>query len=139
MEIGPMDTAEFQIDITNLGNANTEVLCQVLDAPDGWSANIITNVVLGSKILGSTGDTIQTIYFKIKPPYGFGYHNDRQQISVKLTPSYLWDPTLEGKEYQIDFVVQSRGFSTPGFELPLMAVALISIALIYKIRKKNKE
>ncbi|MCK4365453.1 MAG: hypothetical protein KAW45_05340 [Thermoplasmatales archaeon] len=139
LEIGPMDTAEFRIDITNLGNAKTEVLCQVLDAPDGWSANIITNVVLNSKVFGSDADTTQTIYFKIKPPFTFGYHNDRQQISVKLTPSYLWDPTLEGKVYQIDFVVQSRGFSTPGFELPLIAAALIGIALIYKIRKKNKE
>lgn len=139
MEVGPMDTAEFRIDISNLGNAKTEVLCQVLGVPDGWSANIITNVVLGSAVIGSEGDTTQTIYFKIKPPYGFGYHNDRQQISVKLTPSYLWDPTLEGKEYQIDFVVQSRGFSTPGFELPLIAAAIIGIALIYKVKKKNKE
>lgn len=137
MQIAPLDTAEFAILVENLGNAQTEVLCRVLDVPKGWSANLITSVVLDSNALGGT-NTEKTIYFKVKPPYGFGYHSERETISIELTPYYYRNPSLVGKTYQIDFVIESRGFSVPGFEIPLMAIALIGIALICKVKKKRQ-
>ena len=136
MEIGPMDTADFEIKVENLGNAPTEVTFEVVDIPDDWSPNIQETVILGSGVDGE--DSSKTITFRIKPPYGFGYHNDRKTIQVKVTPSYYRNAALEGKIYTLNFTVQSRGFSTPGFEGAMLLIALAGIvgSILYKKRKK---
>jgi len=131
MEIGPMDTANFEIQIENLGNAETEVVCEILNAPKDWSPNIVTAVLLGSNVKGEEGTT-KTVYFKVKPPYGFGYHSEAQSFQVKLTPYYYKNPSYVGKEYILTFNIQSRGFSTYGFEILLIAI-IIGIVLLYII------
>lgn len=137
MEIGPMDTADFEIDIQNIGNGATRVECKLLNQPDDWSLSIPSSITLPSPLSISEpaeGD----IHFRIKPPYGFGYHNDVQTFTIKLTPYYIGRADLVGQEEEILFTIQSRGFSTPGFELPLIAAGLIGIVLIYKVKKKKQ-
>jgi len=131
MEIGPMDTANFEIQIENLGNAETEVACEILNAPKDWSPNIVAAVLLGSSVKGEEGTT-KTVYFKVKPPYGFGYHSEVQSFQVKLTPYYYKNPSFVGKEYILTFNIQSRGFSTYGFEVLLIAI-IIGVVLLYII------
>jgi len=133
-EIGPGNTANFDIHLENLGNAPTEVTFKILNQPKGWSPNIISMTTLGSKVLGE--ETTKEIPFVVQPPYNFGYHNERQSFQVSLTPAYYRDPTLTGKEYVITFVVQSRGFSTPGFEMVFALTALVGLAFITKKRQK---
>jgi len=140
MNIGPMDTADFGIKIENLGNAPTEVTCEILNPPAGWTVSSGAFVLLNSKMLGQEGAT-KTIYLEITPPFGFGYHYDEQSIQVKLTPSADRHPELVGNAYILTFKVRSIGFSTYGLEIILIA-ALIVIALISIIilvyRKKIK-
>lgn len=50
--IGPGDTANFDIEIENLGNAKTQVTCNVLGVPEGWTANIEPTTLIGSRISG---------------------------------------------------------------------------------------
>lgn len=140
MEIGPLDTAEFEIEIENLANAPTEVTCEILNAPEGWSPNIVSTVLLSSRVLGEEG-TAKTVHFKIKPPHGFGLHDESQYFQVKLTSYYYRDPSLVGKEYILTFNVQSRGFSPGiGFEIPLIAASLIVTgSVIYLYRKGRKK
>ena len=127
MQVGPLDTADFEIEIENLANGPTEVTCEILNAPEGWSPNIVSTVLLSSKALGSE-DTTKTVHLKIKPPYDFGLHNKIQSIQVKLTSNYYRDPLLVGKEYVLTFNVQSTGFSPGiGFEIPVIVVVLIAI------------
>ncbi|HEC81495.1 MAG TPA: hypothetical protein ENI42_03605 [Thermoplasmatales archaeon] len=133
-EIGPGSTANFNIHLENLGNAPTEVTFKVLNQPRGWSPNIISMTTLGSKVLGE--ETTKDIPFVVQPPYNFGYHNERQSFQVSLTPAYYRDPTLTGKEYIITFVVHSRGFSTPGFEMVFALTALIGVAFLAKRMEK---
>jgi len=136
MEIGPMDTADFEIRLENLGNAPTEVTFELINIPDGWNPNIQETVTLGSGVMGE--DSSKTVTLRIKPPYGFGYHNERKTLQVKVIPSYYRNPTLEGREYVLNFTVQSRGFSTPGFEGAMFLIALASVIgfMSYKKRKK---
>jgi len=135
MEVSPMSTANFDIHLENLGNAKTDVICKVLNVPKDWSPNIISKTTLGAKVLGE--DPTSTIQLVVKPPYGFGYHNERETIQVSLTPLYYGDPSIRGQEYILTFTVQSRGFSTPGFEAVLLIFALAGFALISKKRNKT--
>lgn len=133
----PGDDANFDIEIENLGNAKTEVACSVLNQPDGWSAFIESSTIVGTRTrIGD--DTKKTLRLVVEPPIGFGYHNERKIIQVSITPSYYEDSSLKGEEYILSFIVQSKGFSTPGFEAIFVIVVLIGVALIIKKRQRKK-
>jgi len=130
LEISPGEVARFDIEIENLGNAKTVVDFTILDFPKDWSPNIISSTTVTEN--GKT--TVQLI---VQPPYGFGYHNVRETIQIKIVPSYFGDATFTGREYTETFTIQSRGFSTPGFEVAFTFIALIGVCLLLK-RKRIK-
>ena len=129
-EISPGEVAKFDIDITNLGNAKTVVDFTILNFPDDWSPNIIS-----STTITESGTT--TVQLLVQPPYGFGYHNERETVQIQIVPSYFGDAELTGRIYTETFTIQSRGFSTPGFELAFTIIALIGVGLLIKTKKKN--
>ncbi len=138
-EISPGQTAAFDIELENLGNAKTVVDFRILDIPEGWSPNVQSRVTLGAGVLGEDPKT--TVQLVVQPPYGFGYHNDRETIRVEITPSYYGDPggsSVTGLPQIETFTVQSRGFSTPGFEAGIVVFALVAVALIVKIYKRKQ-
>ena len=133
-EIGPMDTAIFPILIENLGNARTVVLLNVVSVPKDWNA-IITSQVTLEEGAGSTA----TAYLVIKPPKGFGYHYDEQTIKISMQPVKADDYSKKGETTYETFLVQSRGFSTPGFEtivfLGAFAITFLIVAYTHKRKK----
>ena len=139
-QIGPLDTAIFPIDITNLGNGYTRVACEIIEIPKGeWSVNIISSVKLGSAAEGGANNKA-TVSLVIKPPYGFGFHNDRQTFKVRFTPNYVGssDPDLVGQPETLTFTVQNVGMSPgAGFEIPLIVATLVIIGLIFYLYKKR--
>jgi hypothetical protein len=130
--IGPKDSAVFPIELNNLGNARTTVFFEIEDIPKGWNAVINDDITLDEN--GQFSATLTVI-----PPRDFGFHDERQSIIIKMTPARAEDLTNIGNPSYVTVVVQSRGFSTPGFEaiafIGAMAVVLICITLI---RKKKK-
>lgn len=133
--ISPMETANFNIEIENLGNAKTEVACRVIESPKGWIATIDPTIIIES---GTASDNPKkNIQLVVKPPYNFGYHNDKGIIKVSVTPSFFGNSSLSGHEYILSFIVQSRGFSTPGFEVVSVLLAIIAIILVIKKRQKT--
>ncbi len=135
--IEPLDTANFDIGLENLGNAKTNVTCRVLDMPEEWEISIDPNTIVGTRNLGDNPK--KTIILIVRPPYGLGYHQDREVIQISIVPSYYGDSQLEGQEYLLSFIVQSRGFSTPGFEGIFVIFALIGMVLIAKKRHKTSK
>jgi len=136
--IGPMDIAEFPIDVTNLGNARTKVFFEVdYDSlPDGWSAIINDNVVLetGSGSMGK-------VYLTVRPPKGFGYHDDDAVIRVKITPKYADDTNIQGESEYLTVNVESRGLSVIGIEIliPIIIIILLVIITVQFFIKKIKK
>ncbi len=130
-EISPGEVARFDIEIENLGNAKTVVDFTILNFPKDWSPNIISSTTI-------TEDGKTTIQLLVQPPYGFGYHNERETVQIKIVPSYFGDAKLTGREYTETFTIQSRGFSTPGFEIAFTFIALIGVGLLLKKRNKLK-
>jgi hypothetical protein len=133
-EIGPMDTATFPITIQNLGNARTIVYLYVVDVPKDWVAIVTSQVTLEEGV-----DSTATAYVTIKPPKGFGYHDDQKTITISLQPVKADDATKKGEITYETVLVQSRGFSTPGFEaiafIGAFAIVLITMTLIRKRKK----
>jgi len=133
-EIGPMDTATFPIQIENLGNARTLVLLNVVSVPEGWNA-VVTSQITLEEGEGSTG----TAYLVIKPPKGFGYHYDEETIRISMQPVKADDPSKQGEIYYESFLVQSRGFSTPGFEaIAFIGSLAVAFLLMSYFRKRKK-
>jgi hypothetical protein len=132
--IGPMDTAVFPIDIENLGNARTVVFLNVVKVPKDWVAIITSQVVL-EEGAGSTATT----YLIVKPPKSFGYHNDEQTIQISMQPVKADNYSQKGEITYETFLVQSRGFSTPGFETILFLGAFAMTFLIVAYTRKRKQ
>jgi hypothetical protein len=86
--------------------------------------------------IGSKG----TAYLTVRPPKGFGYHDDTAGIIVQMTPARAEKTDDQGVSERISVLVESRGFSIIGLEmivLPIIVI-LVIIFLIYYflIRKK---
>jgi hypothetical protein len=133
-EIGPMDTAVFPIVIENLGNARTIVYLKVVSVPKDWVA-LVTDQIILDEGAGSKG----TAYLIIKPPKSFGYHNDEQTIKISMQPVKYDDSSQKGEITYQSFLVESRGFSTPGFDTLLLFSATALLILLLFIQKKNKK
>lgn len=127
IKIGPMDTAEFPIEIENMGNARTIVYLDVIEetVPEGWNAIVTSQVTLDEKV-GSKS----TAYLVVKPPKGFGYHQDEVTIKVSMTPVRADDTSQQGTTIYESFLVESQGVSTYGMEILLPIVLIIIVVLI---------
>lgn len=137
--IGPEDIATFDIEVENLGNAKTQVESRILALPKGWTATITSNAILESTASEQSKKDTDMIQLVVKPPINFGYHNDRESIKVSIIPLYFDNNSLAGEEYQLSFIVQSRGFSIPSFEFPIIIVAVMMFFFFRKqsINKKT--
>lgn len=132
-EIGPMDTAVFPIKITNLGNARTRVMLNVTNVPKDWNA-----VITSQLILEEDGGSA-TAYLVVKPPTSFGYHYDEQTIRVSMQPVKADDDSKKGQITYETFLIQSRGFSLPGFDVLVFLGALGIVLLLLVAPWKQKK
>ena len=138
-EINPGELAEVPIEFENLGNAKTVVNMEILNIPAGWAVSIPSQVTLGSKLMGD--DPKATVILSVQAPYGFGYHNERESIQVRFTPTYYAEQGGEdvtGMPITETINIQSRGFSTPGFEAIYLLSALACIVFIALLKKRSK-
>lgn len=126
IEIGPLDSAVFPIDIINLGNAVTRILIEPIgDIPEGWVVSVpATDIIPSDDVAGSQGARTR-VYLTIKPPFDFGIHNQRQSFKVSFITHYIGQPHLRGESQTELFTVQSVGFSPGiGYEIPMIAIFL---------------
>lgn len=130
-KIGPMDSAVLPIEVYNMGNARTTVFFKIDDIPKGWTVAVTDDVTLDDS-------DAKLAYLTVKPPKEFGYHYDQKGLMVKLTPARAEDLTNIGEPLYVTFIIQSRGFSTPGFEAILFIVSFTSMMLIFFIIRKRK-
>ncbi len=135
-EVSPGGIAEFVIDLKNLGNAETEFMFWTENVPNDWAATLPASKIVPSAIGG--GDPTDTVILVVQPPYNFGYHNNKAQITIAIRGQYYAHGVgnLTTSIYRHTFIVQNRGFSTPGFEIAFTIVALVGVAFF--IRKRHK-
>jgi hypothetical protein len=138
--VGPQETVVFPIKITNLGNKRTLVTGRIINYPEGWSAQLSQSQITIPS--AAEGNNVGMISLSIIPPYGFGWHNDLEDIYLDFTPEFS-PPSSNNSAYTgtpvpVQLTVRSRGFSTPGFETAGMLLSIgIAIALISIIYKRK--
>jgi hypothetical protein len=134
--ITPDKTAYFTMEIQNWGNADTNVICEIVDLPEGWQAGIVRNTTLATNLFGVNFKG--TISLNVKPPINFGYHEDRAILKVKITPECYNKSQYTGEPYYLYFIVQSKGYSTPGFDFIILIFAFIFVLFSIWKQKNNK-
>jgi hypothetical protein len=134
-DIEPDETADFSFEIKNWGNGVTDVSTAIEEIPDGWIAEIINSITLGTEFGGE--DSKKTVSLKVKPPIDFGYHEDRAIVKISMTPISRVNPEDKGEPHYLYFIVQSKGVSTPGFETIIFFFAIIIIFVPAIIKKKR--
>lgn len=125
-KIGPMDTAVFPIEITNLGNARTIVILNVTTVLKDW------NAVITSQLILDEGEDTGTAYLIVKPPKSFGYHYDEETIQISMQPVKADDSSKKGEITYETFLIESRGFSLPGFEILVFLGAFAILLLLIR-------
>jgi len=132
-QVGPRDPINFKIEIRNMGNKQTLVNGKILDAPEEWAALISpTQLPLGA---GETG----SVTVSMTAPYDFGWHNQVRTFTVEFTPekSPPSSPPVTGTPLPVQLKVDCVGFSTPGFEMIFVFLAILIFAFISKRKLKK--
>lgn len=129
--IGPMDTAEIPIRVTNLGNGQTKVFFRVSRIPDNWVAIVTDQITLDP-------DQTDTIFLTVKPPKGFGYHDDYEGFVVECTPAWAENTKIQGVTETVSVAVESRGISVIGIEviLPFIILIILVVIAVYLFLKR---
>ncbi|MEF8878928.1 MAG: hypothetical protein V5A64_00875 [Candidatus Thermoplasmatota archaeon] len=123
------EIADFEVNIKNRGNAISDISFMVVDKPEGWKVQLPDDLEV---------DLESNVTISARGPKTFGFHNDRGIIKVKVIPSHYKNESLEGKDYFLSFIVQSEGFSTPGFGSFTLLLGLLAVISIFRYRKKIK-
>jgi hypothetical protein len=139
--VSPQETVNFPIKITNLGNKESIVRARIVDAPDGWATLLPqSQIVIPSK--NEAGENDELLTFSVTPPYGLGWHNDLETITLEFTPEFSPPSGASntsafiGTPVQFQVTLRNRGFSTPGFEFLFLIIAIGLIVLLAKKTKK---
>ncbi len=133
--IDPTSNAVFPIEIENYGNAETKVLFDILEIPEGWTATVTDSLIV-AKEKGSE----ETAYLTVYPSRNFGYHYSEALISVKMTPAFAENINITGKPVYANFIIQNRGFSPIGIEIYsifFVIIAIVIYAIILFIKKRK--
>jgi hypothetical protein len=133
--IDPTSNAVFPIEIENHGNAETKVLFDILEIPEGWTATVTDSLIV-AKEKGSE----ETAYLTVYPSRNFGYHYSEALISVKMTPAFAENINITGKPVYANFIIQNRGFSPIGIEIYsifFVIIAIVIYAIILFIKKRK--
>lgn len=133
--IGPMDTAEIPIRVTNLGNGRTKALFRVTSVYDDWMSIVTDQIILEPK-------QTSTIFFNVKPPKGFGYHDESKTFIIEYIPAWAENPEIRAYPEYVSIAIESRGISVIGIEviLPIIILIILIIFAVYyfqnRIRRK---
>jgi hypothetical protein len=133
--IGPMDTVTFPIEVENNGNERSKVYFEIENIPKGWQAIVAPSTIL------EVGEK-KTVELAIQPPNTLGYHYDREQFEVKITPARATVTSgteqLYGRTEKVEVAVESQGFSFIGIEIlliPLIIIIALILALYHFVLK----
>ncbi len=116
----------------NLGNKITRVTPTLKGVDSEWTPTINPpNYEIGP-------NQENTFTFSIIAPYNFGWHNEYGSFQIDfLSEVYPYRSAAATNTESIYLVVNNYGFSTPGFEFPILLVALIVIGIIIQKRRSK--
>ena len=131
--VGPHQSVNFNIQITNSGNKITRVTPVIIGADSAWTPTI------NPPQFEIQPNQANTFTFSIITPFDFGWHNQYGRFEInfdaQVYPFVSGSPTSNQSVY---VVVNNHGFSTPGFEAVIFIIAIFAVALILQKRHARK-
>jgi len=130
--VGPHETVIFQIYVQNLGNKITRVTPTLKGVDSKWTATI------NPPQYEIAPNKEKTFTFSMITPYDFGWHNEYGRFEIELLSEvYPYRSSAASHTQSIYLVVNNHGFSTPGFEFPILIMTLIGLCIIIKKRQSK--
>lgn len=129
--VGPRESVNFEISVKNEANKKARITPKIISNASEWSPTI------NPPFFDISAGAEEAFTFSVYSPYDFGWHNEIQTFQIDITTQIfpINDNSAVGGPYSIYLRLNNYGFSTPGFELIPIIVAL-GLALIM-VRKKH--
>lgn len=137
VEAGPQKEIRYEIELTNLGNALTNVNFNLIgDTASGWSPVPPTPIIMQSQQQGGTEFT-KKVNFLIQTPHKNGWNNDEKTFQLKIQPSSTKDAEQKGNEIAVNVLARVRGIYVPGPEPMLLLGAILGTALVARMVRRD--
>lgn len=123
-EGSPGATVTYTVELTNLGNAPTNVAVGVTGLPPGWAAEAPSQVALGSAAHGESHTGTVTVAVHL--PESGGWNKEEATFRVTLTPTSVASGDA-GRAVELNLLAAVRGWSW-SWPAPLFVAAPAAIA-----------
>ena len=131
--VAPGEAAVFAIDVSNFGNAQTQVkFALAAEPPSGWQVTMPSPLTLDSP---NTGGTMVngTVTMKVVGPSTGPSTNREQAFTIVLTPAAALDANKTGDPITVSVMARARSLSSPD-AAPLLAMAILGAAFASRRR-----
>ena len=130
--VGPHQSINFEINVKNSGNKITRVSPKLIGVDEKWIPTI------NPPEYEISPNSEATFTFSIITPKDFGWHNEYGRFEINFKSEvYPYRTGSANNSKSIYLVVNNYGFSTPGFEFPILLVALMAIGVIIQKRRNR--
>lgn len=130
--VGPHQSINFKINVKNSGNKITRVTPNLIGVDEKWIPTI------NPPEYEVSPKSEATFTFSIITPKDFGWHNEYGRFEINFKSEvYPYRTGAANSSKSIYLVVNNYGFSTPGFEFPILIVALMTIGVIIQKRRNR--
>ncbi|MCE7739511.1 MAG: hypothetical protein GPJ50_09040, partial [Candidatus Heimdallarchaeota archaeon] len=130
--VGPHQSINFKINVKNSGNKITRVTPNLIGVDEKWIPTI------NPPEYEISPKSEATFTFSIITPKDFGWHNEYGRFEINFKSEvYPYRTGAANSSKSIYLVVNNYGFSTPGFEFPVLIVALMAIGIIIQKRRNR--
>lgn len=138
-QAGPQKEVPFSIELTNFGNARTQVSFEITNAPAGerWTAVVPDNIILDSPNGGGEGKTSDNAVFTVSTPYKNGWNNEQGAYQITIRPTSADVPDKQGNPLAANVLVRVRGVYVPSLEPVIMLGALVGSAFVLRNREEE--
>lgn len=136
---GPYKQVPFQIELTNFGNARTQVNFELTNEPSGgkWDAILPTQMILESPNTGLS-PTQGTATLTVSTTYKNGWNNEQGAYAIAIKSVAADSPDKVGNELATNFLVRVRGVYVPSLEPIVMLGAILGSALVLRMRNQDE-
>jgi hypothetical protein len=137
---GPDKQVAFSIELTNFGNARTQINFEQGNKPTSgkWDILLPDPIILDSPFSGGEGKTVDTATVTVSSTYKNGWNNAKGSYQVLMKVASADQPDKKGNDLNANMLVRVRGVYVPGLEPFVMLAAILGSALVLRLRKAGE-
>lgn len=137
---GPDKQVPFAIELTNYGNARTQINFEEGIKPTSgkWELVLPDPIILDSPFGGGEGKTVDTATVTVSSTYKNGWNNAKGAYQILMKVASADQPDKKGNDLNANVLVRVRGVYVPGIEPFVMVAAILGSALVLRLQKNDE-